>query len=54
MNILLALGRETRMGAFYMQPTDPPGFLRLAFPDEDQLRCVSKQIDRIPPNRYTA
>lgn len=38
---LMAFFKQTQMGAFFRQRVDPPDFLRPAFPDPDELRCVS-------------
>lgn len=37
---LMAFFKQTQMGAFFRQRVDPPDFLRPAFPDPDELRCV--------------
>lgn len=42
LDLLLAVGRNTRMGEYYLDCTAPPDFLKLAFPLEDDLRCVSQ------------
>lgn len=38
---LMAFARQTQMGAFFRKRIDPPDFLRPAFPDPDELACVS-------------
>lgn len=44
MDALMALCRMTKMGSFFSQPSEPPDFLRLAFTDEDELKCVSLML----------
>ncbi|WVQ83732.1 hypothetical protein IAT38_005876 [Cryptococcus sp. DSM 104549] len=39
MELLMALGRDTRMGQFFSGPVAPPDFLKAAFPIEAELRC---------------
>lgn len=39
MEILAALCRSTRMAQFFVGPTEPPDFLRTAFPGDNDLRC---------------
>jgi hypothetical protein len=41
MDIFAAMFRQTKMGSYYSGPVDPPDFLRVVFPDDDDLRCVS-------------
>jgi hypothetical protein len=36
----MALCRLTRMGSFFNGPSEPPDFLKVAFPDPDELKCV--------------
>jgi hypothetical protein len=45
LDLLIALGRNTRMGAFYLDFNQPPDFLKSAFPVEDDLKCVSSTLD---------
>jgi hypothetical protein len=40
---LMAFFKQTQMGAFFRQRVDPPDFLKPAFPDPDELRCVGQQ-----------
>jgi hypothetical protein len=47
LDLLLAVGRNTRMGEYYLDCTAPPDFLKLAFPFEDDLRCVSPLYDLV-------
>ena len=44
LDLLIALGRSTRMGAFYVDSAAPPDFLKLAFPVEDDLKCASSGV----------
>ncbi|WVQ97886.1 hypothetical protein IAU59_005003 [Kwoniella sp. CBS 9459] len=37
--LLMALTRDTRMGAYFGGPLDPPEFLRATFPVDEDLRC---------------
>ena len=46
LDLLIALGRNTRMGGFYIDSSRPPDFLKLAFPLEDDLKCVSFTVNR--------
>ncbi|GFZ42328.1 hypothetical protein JCM24511_00043 [Saitozyma sp. JCM 24511] len=39
MDIFAAVFRQTKMGSYFSSPVDPPEFLRVAFPDDDDLRC---------------
>lgn len=45
LDLLIALGRNTRMGGFYIDSSRPPDFLKLAFPLEDDLKCVSVVVN---------
>lgn len=43
LELVHALFRKTKMGSFFSNPTDPPEFLSLAFPEPDDLRCVRRR-----------
>lgn len=43
MDIFAAVFRQTKMGSYFSSPIDPPEFLRVAFPVDDDLRCVSAE-----------
>ncbi len=36
-----ALFRQTRMGQYYLHPSEPPDLLKVVFPAETDRRCVS-------------
>lgn len=48
MDIFAAVFRQTKMGSYFSSPVDPPEFLRVAFPDDDDLRCVSADSENRP------
>jgi hypothetical protein len=35
-----ALFRQTRMGQYYLHPSEPPDLLKVVFPAETDRRCV--------------
>ena len=50
----LALCNNTRMSSFFSRPTPAPEFLRVLFPIQDDLRCVSGSMGKLTPSFTTA
>ena len=38
--LLVAMSRTTLMSGYFTRPIDPPEWMRVLFPDEDDLQCV--------------
>lgn len=39
--LLVAMSRTTLMSGYFVRPIEPPEWMRLLFPDEEELKCVS-------------